>query len=215
MTSVTGNAGVTQGGSVSLRCPCCRHVGTFHSHPNCHDLTWQDRANHSNLTSHAGGLRICPNPQCRALVFVHIVGGRLVEAFPPEVIDFDSTNLPDKVLSSLEEAVKAHAAGCFRASALMVRRVLEELCADKQATGKNLKDRIKSLGNIVLVPAELFEAADELRILGNEAAHVEAQEYDQVGKDEAKLAIDLAKELLKSVYQYGSLVSRLRALKKP
>jgi len=60
-------------------------------------------------------------------------GGKLLESFPPEVIDFDSINLPEKILSPLEEAVKAQAAGCFRASALMVHRVLEELCATTRA----------------------------------------------------------------------------------
>jgi len=37
--------------------------------------------------------------------------------------------------------------------------------------------------------------------LGNDAAHVEAKAYDNTGKDEAELAIELAKELLKAVYQ--------------
>jgi hypothetical protein len=35
-----------------------------------------------------------------------------------------------------------------------------------------------------------------------------------VGPEEASLAIELAKELLKAVYQYASLVDRLKALKK-
>jgi hypothetical protein len=66
----------------------------------------------------------------------------------------------------------------------------------------------------VVVPQELLDAADELRLLGNDAAHIEAKSYDAIGKDEASLAIELAKELLKAVYQYSSLVNRLRALKK-
>jgi len=61
----------------------------------------------------------------------------------------------------------------------------------------------------------LLEAADELRLLGNDAAHIEAKTYDAIEAEEVEVAIDLAKELLKSVYQYGSLVNRLRALKKP
>lgn len=71
------------------------------------------------------------------------------------------------------------------------------------------------LGQNVLVPKDLLDAADELRLLGNDAAHIKAKNYDAIGKDEAALAIELAKELLKAVYQYTSLVSKLRALKKP
>jgi hypothetical protein len=134
--------------------------------------------------------------------------------FPPEVIDFDSTDLPEPILASLEEAIRAHGAECFKASALMVRRLLEEICQDKKATGSDLKARLRALGSSIIIPQELLDAADELRILGNDAAHVEAKAYDKIGKNEATLAIELAKELLKAVYQYASLVSKLKALKK-
>jgi Domain of unknown function (DUF4145) len=145
----------------------------------------------------------------------HPVSGKLIESFPPEIIDFDSTNLPPDILSSLEEAIKAHAAGCYRASALMVRRVLEELCEDKKATGGDLKQRLATLGASVVIPKELLDAAGELRLLGNDAAHISAKNYDDIGTEQATLAIELAKELLKAVYQYASLVDRLKALKKP
>ncbi|MER8827217.1 DUF4145 domain-containing protein [Mesorhizobium sp. M0938] len=135
--------------------------------------------------------------------------------YPPEVIDFDATNLPANILSTLEESIKCHAAGCYRAAALMVRRTLEELCNDKQAVGKDLKARLASLSSVAVLPSELLAAADELRILGNDAAHVEAKDYDSLGEEESELAIELAKELLKAVYQYTSLVARLTALKKP
>jgi hypothetical protein len=107
----------------------------------------------------------------------------LETSFPPQVIDFDSTNLPVPILASLEEAIKAHAAGCFKASALMVRRVLEELCRDKGATGSDLKARLTVLGGSIVIPQELLTAADELRILGNDAAHVEAKAYDAIGRN--------------------------------
>ncbi len=96
----------------------------------------------------------------------------------------------------------------------MVRKTLEEVCRDRGATGDNLKKRIRSLGDKVLVPNELLEGADELRLLGNDAAHVESQEFNQVGKDEVEVGIEFAKELLKAVYQYSTLLQKLRALKK-
>jgi hypothetical protein len=147
-------------------------------------------------------------------VFVGTSNNEVI-SYPPEVIDFDATNLPPDILSTLEESIKCHAAGCYRAAALMVRRTLEELCGDKKATGKDLKARLASLSSVAVVPSELLTAADELRILGNDAAHVEAKDYDAIGKEESELAIELAKELLKAVYQYTSLVARLTALKRP
>jgi len=117
-------------------------------------------------------------------------------------------------LRSFEEAITNHANQCFRSAAIMVRRTLEEICADRNAPGANLKARLASLGSAIVVPKELLEAADELRLLGNDAAHLEAQIYDDVGKEEVDVAIDLCKELLKAVYQLSSLVQRLRQLKK-
>jgi Domain of unknown function (DUF4145) len=161
-----------------------------------------------------GGMRQCPNPECRSLVFTVVKNGKLEASYPPQVIDFDSTDLPPPILATLEEAIKSHAAGCFKASAIMVRRLLEELCSDKGATGNDLKARLAALGKTIVIPGDLLTAADELRILGNDAAHVEAKAYDAIGSNEATLAIELAKELLKAVYQYSSLVSKLKALKK-
>lgn len=198
---------------VKIRCPACRHAGAFNGYKNVYDIQWSN----DNAYYEYAGMRKCPNPDCGALVFVawNASNGKDVTVFPSELIDFDATSLPPKLLSSLEEAIGCHAAGCYKASALMVRRVLEELCEDKQAVGKNLKDRISSLKSVAVIPSELINAADELRILGNDAAHVEAKDYDQIGKNESELAIELAKELLKAVYQYANLVSRLKALKKP
>jgi hypothetical protein len=67
----------------------------------------------------------------------------------------------------------------------------------------------------LVLPKELFEALDDLRLLGNDAAHVQAKTYDAIGSDEIEVAIALTKEVLKAVYQLEDLVSRLRALKKP
>jgi hypothetical protein len=202
---------------VNLRCPHCRHVGAFHGIPNCHDVSWAERVSSTGnqFVPFAAGVRRCPNVECHSLVQVILQSGKLIESFPPEVIDFDSTNLPPDILSSLEEAIKAHAAGCYRACALMVRRVLEELCDDKKATGSDLKKRLAALSTSVVVPKELLDAADELRLLGNDAAHISAKSYDAIGSEQASLAIELSKELLKAVYQYSSLVDRLKALKKP
>ena len=67
---------------------------------------------------------------------------------------------------------------------------------------------------MAVIPTDLLDAADNLRLLGNDAAHVEAKAYDAIGVQEATLAVTLAKELMKAVYQYSSLVDQLKALQK-
>src|SRR5260370_1821040 len=202
---------------VKLRCPHSPPVGAFSGVGNCTDLAWSEPGPppHNQAIHFAAGTRRCPNTECLSLVQVVLQSGSLVESFPPEVIDFDSTNLPPDILSSLEEAIKAHAAGCFRASALMVRRVLEELCDDNRTTWRDLKPQLAALSTSVVVPKGLLDAADALRLLGKDAARISAKNYDTIGTNEAELAIELAKELLKAVYQYTSLVDRLKPPQKP
>ncbi len=202
----------------SLRCPFCRQIGMFQGFATQNDIGWvESEITEAGFYNHhyISGSRRCSNPDCAGLVFVVVKGDQVSESYPPETIDFDSSKLPQSIHDTLEEAIKCHGAGAYRASTLMVRRLLEELCADRGATGSDLKKRLVALSATIVVPQELIAATDELRILGNDAAHVEAKTYDDIGKDEAEIAIELAKELLKAVYQYSSLLERLKALKKP
>ena len=88
--------------NVTLRCPFCGHIGTFYGLPNVNDVSW---------IRYQAGARRCPNIECLCLVFVVLKDHQLHTSYPPEVIDFDSTNLPLPILTSLEEAIKAQAAG--------------------------------------------------------------------------------------------------------
>lgn len=216
--SVRSNVSTTGAIVVNFRCPACLHNGAFNGVANIQDARWgqpmeQEEIDKNIESEMFAGIRICPNPECNAPVFVILRNRELFKAFPPEVIDFDATKIPPTIQQSMEEAIKCHSNECYRASALMVRRMLEEICADREASGDNLQARIKALRSTVIIPDELLQAADELRILGNDAAHVEAKIYDKIGKEEAEIAVELGKELLKAVYQYSALVERLRALK--
>ncbi|PWB88541.1 hypothetical protein C5688_20380 [Methylocystis sp. MitZ-2018] len=53
----------------------------------------------------------------------------------------------------------------------------------------------------------------ELKALGNDAVHVEAKAFDDIGKDEAADSLELAKEILKALYQLQGLLGRLQARK--
>ena len=97
----------------------------------------------------------------------------------------------------------------------MVRKTLEELCRDRGAQGADLRKRIQVLGEKIVLPKELLDGLDDLRLLGNDAAHVESRAYDAIGKAEVEVAVEFAKEVLKATYQHAALLDKLRALKKP
>jgi hypothetical protein len=96
----------------------------------------------------------------------------------------------------------------------MIRRTLEELCEDKGAAGANLKERLTALQATIVLPQGLLTALDDLRLMGNDAAHIEAKTYEAIGVSELEIAIELTKEILKAVYQLDDLLAKLRALKK-
>jgi hypothetical protein len=200
---------------VSLRCPACRQQGTFELFPSANDLiTYIQVA--GGPPQFFLGQRRCPNPACHNQVFVVInaANGALIASYPPERFDFDSTSIPGPVAKAFEEATACHSQGSFTAAAMMVRKTLELLCGDRGASGDDLKARIRNLGTKIVIPGELLQASDDLRLLGNDAAHIEARTYDEIGHEEVEAAFALTKEILKATYQYGALLERLKSLKK-
>jgi hypothetical protein len=170
----------------------------------------------SQKDGYRAGVRICPNPECRSIILISFHISEITNiVYPFEIIEFDSGGIPPEIVTSFKEALICHGAACYRASALMVRRTLEEICADQKISAPNLKARISALGSKIVIPKELIDAADELRLLGNDAAHIESVDYAAIGVQEVEISISFVKEILKATYQYATLLAQLRALKKP
>jgi len=199
------------GDIITLKCPTCGNGGTFHQLGD-QGLVLKAGGQHEYYVYH----RRCPNPHCLAYLFTLTESdGHILATFPAVRIDFNTEKIPPRIRDCLEQAITCHAQGCYIASAIMVRRTLEELCEEKGCKGDNLKKRIEGLRSAIVLPEELFGALDELRLLGNDAAHLESREYDNIGKEEVTVAIELTKEVLKGIYQMDTLVAKLRGLKKP
>jgi len=198
---------------IALRCPACRQNGVFVPLAGRQDTMISPEAIIAS--------RRCPNAGCKAAVFVVYSpapapdgNANVLVSYPAERLDFDPSEIPDGVVKAFEEALTCHANHAPMAVAIMVRKTLEELCADQGATGDNLFSRLQDLESKIVVPQALLDAAQELRLLGNDAAHLEAQAFNQVTEAEVEAGIALTKELLKAVYQMGSLLTKLTALKR-
>lgn len=196
------------GFAVVVKCPECGHRGTFDRIKECEDRNTDD-------SKFLLGQRVCPNPECYChIFFVHDIQNKKIVTYPHLRIDFDSKSIPGKIKESLEEAIGCESIEAYIAAAIMVRRTLERLCENRGATGETLKERIKNLKGKIILPAELFEALDNLRLLGNDATHIESKDYENIGKDEVNVAIELTKEILKASYQYEGLLNKLKSFKK-
>lgn len=203
--------------ALTIRCPHCMNLGTF---PSLGARLWSYTKKAKNGGyAYFASIRICPNESCSGIILsvtggTKISGTQNVIIFPPETIDFDADSIPPNLLLTLKEAIDCHAAGADRAAAMMVRRLLEELCDASGANGKNLHDRLADLKGKITLPQALFDAMGELKALGNDAAHIQAKAFDNIGPEEAADSIELAKEILKALYQLDGLVKRLQARKK-
>jgi hypothetical protein len=192
---------------IAVKCPHCGHNGTFEN------IGTDTIANNGSYTF---GLRRCPNQNCFGHLFFVLKSStnEILITYPSETISFDKENIPEKVLNAFEEAVVSHSNNCFIASAIMIRKTLEEICHDRGASGKTLFKRLEDLGAKIVIPNELIVGMQELRLLGNDAAHIESNTFEEIGEEEVEISIEFTKEILKAVYQYESLLSKLKSLKK-
>ncbi len=190
---------------VQVRCPHCGDSASFEG-VGIRDYRYFP-------TSNILGVRRCPSPSCHGQLFVQKIGNNRT-TYRAVLIDFDGNSIPDNISDVFGEALLCHSVGANVASAIMVRKTLELVCEDMDAKGSDLKERIKALEQNITLPKALFDAMDNLRLLGNDAAHVETKTFDSITEKELALAIGLAKEILKSTYQLDGLVSELRKLKK-
>lgn len=202
--------------SVSIRCPHCLELGQFDVVGSREILYHKKLVTPTQMGLKVAplrlGVRICPNSKCRGFVLVVTSNNDVEKVMPAETLDFTVNGLPRRCARTLEEAIVCHAAGAYRSAAIMVRRLLEEICDESGAEGKDLHHRLADLRTKVILPPMLFDAMDKLKLLGNDATHVRARVFDDIREREAAIAIKLAKEIVKALYQLGDLVAELDAL---
>jgi hypothetical protein len=195
-------------GELSLTCPHCQRMGSMKP------VVVQDVLQPGGARFY--GMRTCPNPECKKIVF--IIGSQgdvsVIKSYPVTSIQFEKGNIPLNVLEAFEQAIICHSHGCYIAAGIMLRKTLEEIAHDKGIKADNLFKRIKLLGENIVIPKDLTTAMDELRLLGNDAAHIEARTYNEIGQDEIEISIEFTKEILKATYQFEDLLAKLRSLKK-
>lgn len=191
----------------SVRCPFCGSQGTFE--PMGQDVIIPVPKAHPIILGH----RYCPNSGCSKHIFFvwNKLVGRMI-TYPPLRLAFDKSNVPETVAASLDEAITCHANGCYTAAAIMIRRTLEAICEDKGFTEGSLHSRLQSLAAHIVLPKELIDAMFVLKVLGNDAAHIRAKLYDTIEEEDVSVAIDLTKEIIKALYQYDWLLSKLKRL---
>ncbi len=121
--------------------------------------------------------------------------------------------LPDSISKAYDAAqrVKNIEANAF---GVLLRRVMEIICIDRGAQGRNLNQQLQDLATRGEIPAKLVDVANGIRNLGNVGAHAGVGELTSA---EVSILDDLTRAILEYVYSAPLLAEkaeeRLRALK--
>jgi hypothetical protein len=121
---------------------------------------------------------------------------------------FELRGVPDTIALSYGEAAVCFRAGASTAAAVMCRRALEAICKDKGVTKRNLAANLKALQDQGTIDARLYEWADALRIVGNDAAH-NVDEF--MSKEDAKDGLDFTRAIIEYVYTFTDAFEKFKA----
>lgn len=127
-------------------------------------------------------------------------------------------NIPDKIADTFNEAQKCYAGDLYIASAIIIRKVLEEICNNLVIKAENLEKRIDKLVQIDKLKDIPTEYLHELRKFGNDAAHVNQKKYSEFTEKEIKIALNALNLLLEILYEnkkeiYKQQIEKLRKCK--
>lgn len=113
--------------------------------------------------------------------------------------------LPSEVARIYNET---HSALCNKMPILAgigIRALIEAICKEKAASGKNLEEKIDSLVSMGVLTKDGAEILHSLRILGNIAAHEVTPHSD----DQLAVAMNVVEHLLNGVYILPKVASHL------
>lgn len=188
-----------------INCPFCGAFGTF---------------KHTGTSLMMGGetilcLQYCPSGTCNGIViFILNKHHNILKTYPGLGRPINTEDVPETITAAFREAVACFANNCYVAAAIMIRKTLEEICRENEAVGSNLYKRLDHLATTIMIPQALKDGMHDLRLLGNDAAHIETDTYKAIGREELEISIDFTQEIIKALYQYKGLLDKLRSLKK-
>lgn len=122
---------------------------------------------------------LCKCPNCTNPLLteekVKYLAGETYWGTPQILFPNDEFNInpviPEKLRKSLKESIQCLQANSFTATVIMCRRTVEGFCKTKGVNESNLAKAIDKLKSEEIINTQLYDWANELRLIGNEAAH--------------------------------------------
>lgn len=146
---------------------------------------------------------IITDPYKRFFDYVEIYAAKV---FPNAHADYAPEGVPEQIAMEFCEALECGWAGHDIAAALVGRRVLQAAARDVIGTKlKNLQEEIEAIPDDRLNKA-LKEQAHHVRLIGNDAAHV-----DPVAKEDVEDLLAFVEQVLDALYVGPTKVAKLQA----
>ena len=105
--------------------------------------------------------------------------------------------IPPIVGRAYSNAVRSFDVGLYEPCVIMSRKCIEAVCKELGATKGNLKQRLSALGDDGKIDQNLLAWADQLRLIGNDAAHDLEIVIEQI---DARDALDFVEAILMYVF---------------
>jgi hypothetical protein len=131
-----------------------------------------------------------------------------VEILYPTTRQVSIANIPATIKHAYSAAAHSYQVGLYEPCVIMCRKCIEALCQELGATKGNLKNRLIYLQNHGQIDQNLLTWADELRLIGNDAAHDLNIVIEQVDAQDAL-------EFIEAILMYSfSLTRKFEEFKK-
>lgn len=156
--------------STAFDCPFC----SAYSHMHWQMLVRFDDTSNTDIYE-------CKCTRCKKSSYWRQYKKNSTNEFPPiylgEMIypDYDPSltpeqDMPEDVLFEYNEASKIYSKSP-RAAAALLRLGLQKLCIHLGGEGKNINTDLRTLASNSILPPEVIQVADTIRITGNQAVH--------------------------------------------
>lgn len=158
----------------------------------------------------------CQNASCKKLALVDLQNtGAINRIFP--FADYElspNAPIPAEIRNDFREAGVCLGAGCYRASLVMSRRVLQRCLADQGCAQNRLVDAINAALSGGVLRKAFHPLAEEIRQYGNLGAHPDDDNLTAANQTSAHQVLEFARLLIHEFYEVPASAAALKAVRK-
>lgn len=165
------------------------------------EITWEEEGINDEITINArAALVACPRCNHPMLAYTDdsMEQFDFLRLYPPMDRNLHSS-VPNSIQEAFTEARTCFRAKAFTAAAIMCRKTLEGICTAHGVKSGTLAAELQKLKEKGIIESRLFEWAEELRTIGNEAAHDVAF---SASREDARDTLEFTEALIEYVFTY-------------